>query len=358
MRTPLIVVTGVDETAMDSALMSLSWDLANAVVVRHRIDPRKQVLSRVVSDATGLIEHETTALDHACTSCALREDVLPTLERLAREHRWSAIVVGLPISMEAQQVTRAVSRDRRLARRLRLAQLVSAVAAADVVDTLLCDTALAERGLHTGPDDDRGVGEVACAQVEACDLVVLDGDPGPEGLDLVRALARPTAHVASGADSLDPTALLAGRHTPAAAEAWSFPIDETPLAPLTGSLAWRLDLCSPRPFHPERLLENVESLGAGPHRSRGCFWVPTRPGALQHWAGAGGQLSIGTTGRWGARTPLTRIVLTGLGPTPSDLPRAFEDLLLTPQEGLEDQRTWAVVEDGLEPWLGDVLDAA
>jgi hypothetical protein len=52
----LIVVTGVDETAMDSALMSLSWDLANAVVVRHRIDPMHQVLSRVVSDSTGVIE--------------------------------------------------------------------------------------------------------------------------------------------------------------------------------------------------------------------------------------------------------------------------------------------------------------
>lgn len=358
MRTPLVVVTGVDEVAMDSTMMSLSWDLGSAVVVRHRIDPVAQVLSRVVSDATGVLEREDIPLEHACTGCALREDVLPTLERLARERRWSAIVCGLPISMEAHQVAHAVSRDPRLARRLRLARLVTAVAAADVADTMLSDDSLVERGLHTGPDDDRGVGEVGCALVEAADTVVLDGDPGAEALDLVRALARPDAEVSTGADLLDPASLLVGRHAVAAAQAWSFPTDETPVPPLTDSRAWRLDLTSPRAFHPERLLDRIESLGAGPHRSRGCFWLPTRPGLVQQWAGAGGQLSIGGAGQWGRRAPLTRIVLTGLGPTPDDLVRAFEDLLLTPQEGLLDHHAWRVAEDGLEPWLGDVRHAA
>lgn len=358
MRTSLVLVTGVDEVAMDSVMMSLSWDLGNAVVVRHRIDPVEQVLSRVVSDATGVIERESTALEHACTSCALREDVLPALERLARERRWSTVVCGLPISMEADQVIHAVTRDPRLARRLRLARLITALAADDVVDTLLCDAALAERGVHTGPDDDRGLGEVACAQVEAADVVVLDGDPGLEGHDLVHALVRPGAEVAVGADVLDPHDLVAGRHPVDAARAWSFPTDDTPIAPLTASRAWRLDLSSPRPFHPERLLDGIEALGGGPHRSRGCFWVPTRPGVLLQWAGAGGQLSIGTAGQWGRRAPLTRIVVTGLGPACDDLVRAFEDLLITPQECLVDQLTWRVAEDGLEPWLGDVRDAA
>lgn len=358
MRTPLVLVTGVDEVALDSTLMSLAWGVPGAVVVRHRIEPVEQVLTRVVSDSTGVVDEAATTLEHACTSCVLREDVLPTLERLASERRWDAIVCALPLSMEADQVATAISRDPRLARRLRLAHVVAAVAGDDVADTLLCDAGLAERDLHTGPDDDRGLGEVACAQVELADTVVVDGAPGDESLALVRAVARPEAELVVGATALDPTALLRGRHEVLAARSWSMPDADTVVPSSTTSGAWRLDLRSPRPFHPDRLLDRIEALGAGPHRSRGCFWLPTRPGVVQQWAGAGGQLSIGSVGEWGRRTPLTRIVLTGLGPTPTDLPAAFEDLLVTPTEALLDARSWRVAEDGLEPWLGDVRHAA
>ena len=37
MRTKLVVVTGVAPLAMDSTLMTLAWDLPQAVSVRHRI---------------------------------------------------------------------------------------------------------------------------------------------------------------------------------------------------------------------------------------------------------------------------------------------------------------------------------
>jgi G3E family GTPase len=358
MRTPLVVVTGVDETAMDGALMSLSWGIADAVVVRHRIDPVTQVLSRVVSDATGVLDRAEVELEHACITCALREDVLPTLDRLARERRWSAIVSGLPVATEAQQVATAVTRDPRLARRLRLSRLVTAVPATGTADVLLSDATLEERGLQVGPDDDRGVGEVACAQVEVADTVVVDGDPGAEQAALVRALARPDAQVLLDCADLDPDTVLRGRHATSVAAAWAMPSDDRPAPAWTDGHAWRLDLSSPRPFHPDRLLDRVETLGAGPFRSRGCFWLPTRPGVVQQWAGAGGQLSIGSAGDWGRRMPLTRIVLTGLGPAPDELAAAFEDLLVTPEEALLDQRSWHVAEDGLEPWLGDLRDAA
>ncbi len=143
--------------------------------------------------------------------------------------------------------------------------------------------------------------------------------------------------------------------------AWVSPELDTRIPDLdepTAGLAWRLDLCSPRPFHPERLLDQVERLGSGPFRSRGSFWLPTRPDSLLGWSGAGGQLSIGGFGSWGRRTPVTRLVVTGLGSAPTELTAAFQDILLTPTEALLDQRSWRVLEDGLEPWLGDIRDVA
>jgi G3E family GTPase len=357
-RTPLVVVTGVDPVAMDATLMSLSWDLPRAVSVRHRIDPHSQVLTRTVSDAGGVLEQEHIQLEHACVSCALREDILPTLERLARDDRWSTIVAGLPTATEADQLAHLLSTDSRLARYIKLSSVLAAVGASDVVRDLLSDDPLHQRGVHTNPDDDRSLGEVACAQIEFADLVVLDADPGAQATDLVRALARPDVPVVTGADQLDAVAITARRHQRALTNAWCSPELATEIPGLDSDHAWRLDLCSPRPFHPDRLLDQIERLGTGQHRSRGAFWVPTRPGDLLEWSGAGGQLSIGSYSPWGRRTPVTRLIFTGLGTSPSELADAFEDILLTPAEALLDHRSWNVLEDGLEPWLGDIRDVA
>lgn len=353
-----MVVTGVDPVAMDATLLSLAWDLPRAVSVRHLIDPQTQVLTRTVSDATGVLEQQHLQLQHACVSCAIREDIVPTLERLARDDRWTTIVSGLPMATEAGQLAHILATDGRLARRLKLSSVVAAVGAGDVVRDLLSDDLLHERGAHTNPDDDRGVGEVACAQVEAADVIVLEADPGAEATELVRALARPDVPIVTGADRLDSSAVLSQRHQKSLTNAWCSPGLDVELPRLCSRHAWRLDLSSPRPFHPDRLLDQIERLGTGPHRSRGSFWIPTRPGDVLEWSGAGGQLSIGGYTRWGRRTPATRLIFTGLGAPPTDLAVAFEDLLLTPTEALLDQRSWKVVEDGLEPWLGDIRDVA
>jgi G3E family GTPase len=358
MRTPVVVVTGVDPVAMDTTLMSLSWDLPRAVSVRHRIDPQSQILTRTVSDASGILEQEHIQLEHACVSCALREDIVPTLERLARDGRWSSIVSGLPAATEATQLAHILGSNSRLARRLKLSSVVAAVGSGTNVSDLLSDEQLCQRGLHTNPDDDRGVGEVGCAQIEFADIVVLDADPGSEATDLVRALARPDVPLITGADQLDGTTISAQRHQRGLTNAWCCPDFEVGLPPLVGSRAWRLDLASRRPFHPDRLLDQIERLGTGAHRSRGTFWTPTRPGAVLEWSGAGGQLSIGSYSRWGRQDPATRLIFTGVGTPPADLAAAFEELLLTPTEAQLDQRSWDVLEDGLEPWLGDIRDVA
>jgi G3E family GTPase len=358
MRTPLVVVTGVDPTAIDAAMLSLSWDLPQAVAVRHVIDPESQVLTRTVSHAGGIVEREDITLEHACVSCALREDILPTLERVARDRRWSTIVAALPSGTEADQLGNILTTNSRLARHIRLSTIVAAIGGEHVVHDLLADDLLRECGWHTNPWDDRGVGEIACAQVEYADLVVVDREPTSQARDLLRALARPEVAVVSGFDQLDGTALLAHRHQHKRANAWCSPALEAELPPLGESQAWRLDLTSDRAFHPERFLDQIERLGTGEHRSRGCFWVPTRPGVALEWSGAGGQLSIGSYSSWGRSTPLTRLIFTGVGTAPIDLAAAFDELLLTPEEFRRDRHSWAVLEDGLEPWLGDIRDVA
>lgn len=360
MRVPVVLLSGVDPDAMAASMVGLQFDLPDAVALRHTIDVERGVLTRTVSDLSGVLETHETLLEHACVSCAIREDVLPTLERLARDGRWRSIVAHLPVGAEPAHLCAVLTWDTRLTRFLRVSAVVTALAAAGVERDLLGDDLLADRGQHTAADDRRGVGEVVAAMVEYADVVALDAPAAPRARALVRALARPGAVVVDGDHGLESRELTGRLHQHGRTEAWIEPARTGELPPLDGEGVWRLDLRSSRPFHPERLLDSLESLGAGEHRSRGCFWLPTRPGRVLEWDGAGGQLSIGDARPWGRHEPFTRVVLTGVGAAPAHLRPAFERLLATDAElrdGFADA-AWQVGEDGFEPWLGPIREVA
>lgn len=355
---PVVVVTGVDPAAMAATTIGLQWDLPRAVVAQHTLDADRSTLTRTVSDVSGLVEQQVLDLGHACVSCALREDILPTVRRLAASGRWGAVVAVLPVAADARQVGRALRAGVPGRRSLRLAGVLACVDGHRLSDNLLGDALLRERGLHTAYDDQRGVGEVAAAQVELADAVVVTGGLDAPERDLLRALVRPGTPLVDGPDHLDARRLLGGKHSTTAAEAWTHPVRRGPLRLARTDHVWTVDLVSDRPLHPDRLLRRVADLGGGPWRSRGCFWLPTRPGVCGVWDGAGGQLSIGPGEPWGSRRPLTRIVVTGMDDGAEDLHDAFEDILLTPAEIASRGQFWEVRTDGLEPWLGDIRRVA
>lgn len=359
MRVPVVLLSGVDPAAMATTMVGLQFDLPDAVAVRHHIDVDRQVLTRTVSDMTGVVEQHETLLEHACVSCAIREDILPTLERLARSGRWRSIVAHLPVGAEAAQVCRVLSWEARLARFLRVSAVVAALGAAAPVRDLLGDDLLADRGLHSSHEDRRGVGEVLASMVEYADTVVIDGATEPVARGLVAALARPGVPIVEGCHDLDGATLGGRLHEHTRTEEWTSPVRRDALPAVRTEGVWRLDLQSLQPFHPDRLLESLGGLGGGVHRSRGCFWLPTRPGRAVTWAGAGGQVSIGNHGSWGRHTPFSRIVITGVGAAPAHLRPVFDEILVRSGEpGSRERPGPAVVEDGLEPWLGPIRDAA
>lgn len=356
--TPLVLMTGVAVEAMEAATIALQWDLPDAVVVRHRIDVAAGLLRRTVSDVTGVVERADVDVAHACVSCAIREDIIPTLERLSAQGRWGCVVAHLPVAAEATQICRVAAHDSDRLRGLRVAAVVCAIDGPRTVDDLLGDELVCERGVHTSDDDRRGVGEVCAAMVEYADVVTVVGDAGIAEQELLRSLARPDAPVLAGDAALDPAGLLAGLHEPSATESWVTPARRKPLPALDSEHVWRLELASDRPFHPGRLYENVEHLGGGPRRSRGCFWLPTRPNSMCVWDGAGGQLSIGAQGRWGRRRPLTRIVVTGMDDGRAEIETVFRHCLLSETEHTIRGSYWEVMDDGFEAWLGDIRSTA
>lgn len=355
---PVVLVTGIAPDPMAAATIALQWDLPAAVVVEHRIDAKTARLRWVVSDVTGVLEQVEIDLAHACVSCAVREDVVPTLHRLATAGRWDFVIAHLPAGAEAAQVCRVAACRPPGEASLRIHGVLAALDGDRAVEDLLGDALLAERGLASSAEDVRGVGEVGAALVEYADVVALTGRPGAAEVDLVRALARPDALVLPDGAQLEGRLFLTGRHRHEATESWVARVRRAELPPSSGEHVWTLDLSSWRPLHPERLQAAIEDLGGGPRRSRGCFWLPTRPGELCVWDGSGGPPSIGSAGGWGRGAPITRITVTGIDDGAAEISAASEHCLLTDAELGTRGTIWEVVQDGFEPWLGAIRRVA
>lgn len=352
-QIPVILVTGIDPQSMAALTIAVQWDLPNSVVVRYDVDGGREVLVRTVSDQRGLIQRHVIDIAQACLNCAIRGDLVETLERLGAQGRWGAIVAQLPAATDAAGICRVIGYDPQAAPHVRLSAAVVALEGGAVGDDLLGDDLLIERDLPVREDDERGVGETAAALVEYADLVVAAGLTSA-GRGLLHALVRPGVRVVESAADVAVAELLVGLHLHERSEEWVQVVRRDLLADRGAEGTWQVDVSSPRPFHPDRLRERIEDLGRGRRRSRGCFWLPSRPHQVCQWDGAGGMVSIGVADDWAEGDQLTRIVIVGTDDGREVLADAFADCLLTDQELAERGRYWEVDSDGMEPWLGPV----
>ncbi|MFI2104419.1 GTP-binding protein [Isoptericola sp. NPDC019693] len=367
----LSVLVAVDPVLRDAAAASLTLDAPDVVVVRHDLVPAAGALRRVVVDASGVLEDETVPLEHACVSCSVREDAVPTLARLAGDGRWHHLVLALPVTAEPLPVAHALAAQAEpggALEGLRLAATVGVVDLDTLEADLLGDDLVDERGLALTDDDQRPVGEALAAQLEQVDVVVTSGG-SPTGSGLVERLRAADGERVDGLHDLEPAVLTGRTHAPAAAERRAHPLGTPGSRPGhhrrgrdPHDRSWSLLLRSDRPFHPERLLAHVEDLGTGPVRSRGVFHVPNRPDSACLWEGAGGALCVADLGTWDAvaagHRPVTRILVVGAG-EPHEaravhdrILDAFGEALATADEVADGGLRWLGREDVLAPWLG------
>ena len=347
---PVAVVTALDEVLRDALVASLLLDEEGLLALRYEVAEDSSALRRIVVSAGGVLEDELVDLAHPCVSCAMREDAVPTLARLAGCPETCGLLLAPPLSADPSVV---VGTLRSHESGWQLASAVAAAPADCAAEDLLGDDTLAERGLRWADGDARSVGEALAAQLEYSDLLVLAGEPDGAGAELVEHLRAPEQRVARDPFTLTAREVLGGRHDQSAALRRRDARCVEPYGGPTEHGTWTLDLHSQRPFHPERLLGNIEALGGGRLRGRGRFWVPDRPDAICQWDGAGGQVSIGAVWRAGRELPTTHLVVTGQDR--ADMPRvrdAFGRSLLTEAEWAEGLAPWLGAEDTLAPWLG------
>ncbi|WP_460115872.1 zinc metallochaperone GTPase ZigA [Pseudomonas sp. H2_D02] len=259
-------------------------------------------------------EEKLVEMSNGCICCTLREDLLEEVGQLAREGRFDYLLIEstgisepLPV---AETFTFRDEEGRSLADVARLDTMVTVVDGVNFLLDYHAAESLASRGETLGEEDERSITELLIEQIEFADVILIskiDLISQREREELIAILERLNTHarivpMVMGqvplASILD-TGLFDFQRA-AQAPGWlqalrGEPVPETEEYGIA-STAYR----ARRPFHPERFFTFIDRPWPNGRllRSKGFFWLASKPEEAGSWSQAGGLMRYGFAGRW------------------------------------------------------------
>ncbi|SFZ78112.1 zinc metallochaperone GTPase ZigA [Chitinimonas taiwanensis] len=262
-------------------------------------------------------EERLVEMSNGCICCTLREDLLIEIRRLAAEGRFDYLLIESTGISEPLPVAETFTfRDEHGQSLSDIARLDTMVTVVDVYNFLRdygSEDSLAARGETLGEEDQRGVVDLLIEQVEFCDVLVLN--------KLDQASAEQLAQLEHILHALNPRARICHSEFGAVAldqvlDTGLFDFEAAANAPgwlqtLRGearseseeygisSFVYR----ARRPFHPQRWWQMIQREWPGVLRSKGYFWLASRPDFVANWSQAGPLARHGAAGIWWAAVP-------------------------------------------------------
>ena len=336
-------------------------------------------------------EEKLVEMSNGCICCTLREDLLKEVRNLAEQGRFDYLVIEstgisepLPV---AETFTFSDEEGVSLSDVAVLDTMVTVVDSVNFLRDYEEAKFLQETGEFLGEDDERSVADLLVDQVEFADVILLNkidlaGDEQVERLKAILKTLNTDAKVIPvqhggvelgeviGTRRFDferaqqaPGWLkeMRGEHIP---ETEEYGI---------GSFSY----LARKPFHPEKFFEFLHATeGYGKLlRSKGYFWLATRPEFAGQWSQAGGIARYGFGGRFWSAVPRLHwpedadylesieksweepfgdmrqeLVFIGQGLDERRIRKALDDCLLTEDELLKGRGFWETLPDPFPDW--------
>lgn len=335
-------------------------------------------------------DEKLVEMSNGCICCTLREDLLIEVNRLAKEGRFDQLVIESTGIAEPLPVAETFTFDgddgMSLSDVARLDTMVTVVDGFNFLKDYTSADSIQSRGESLGEGDVRNVVDLLIDQIEFCNVIILnktdliDKVQQQKLVAIIRSL-NPDARIVhaqfgvvpleevlnTGLFDFDKAAQapgwlkeLRGEHTP-----------ETDEYGIT-SFVFR----ARRPFHPARFAQVMEGSLDGVVRSKGYFWLASRPEYAGSWSQAGGVARQGLAGSWWVSMPKERwptdeeslgyirsvwvegvgdarqeLVFIGMGMDEDLLRARLNDALLTDREMAEGLAKWIFYPDPIEAWF-------
>ena len=310
-------------------------------------------------------DEKLVEMSNGCICCTLREDLLLEVNRLAREGRFDQLVIEstgisepLPV---AETFTFEDESGESLSAVARLDTMVTVVDCYNFLhDYESCDS-IQSRGESLGEGDERTVVDLLIEQIEFCDVLVLnktdliDAEQCERLFAILRSL-NPRALIETASFGAVPLERVLNTGLFNFADAAQAPgwmqelrgshVPETEEYGIS-HFVWR----ARRPFHPQRFWALFSNTLPSVVRSKGYFWLASRPAFAGNWSQAGGVSRQGLAGSWWVSVPRER--------WPQDEESLLE-IMRNWQDGIGDARQ-ELVFIGMEmdeEWLRQQLDSA
>jgi G3E family GTPase len=261
-------------------------------------------------------EERLVEMSNGCICCTLREDLLKEVERLALEGRFDYLLIEstgigepLPVAQTFSYVDESNGID--LSTVSRLDTMVTVVDASRFIADFTSGETLQDREITDMEDDRRTIVHLLTDQIEFANVIVLNK------IDLVNEVHRgtirtllkkmnPEAMVLEAEKGRVPLKYILNTGLFNFEEASTRPdwVEELQKEHVPETEEYGISsfvLRSQRPFHPERFWKYVnEDWPENVIRSKGMFWIASRPDDALTWSQAGTNLSTDRAGVWWA----------------------------------------------------------
>lgn len=270
-------------------------------------------------------EEKLVEMSNGCICCTLREDLMIEVEKLAKMNKFDYLLIestGISEPIPVAQTFSFATGDELydLTQFSKLDTMVTVVDAFNFFKDFGSADTILDRGMTDDQEDDRSIVNLLTDQVEFANVIILNKSDlvTEEQLGLLEKTLyklNPTAKIIRTTHSqIDPGEILnTGLFDYEIAEQSAGWQKELELAqkgiahsPETeeygiGSFVYQ----NARPFHPQRFLEYVSrDFPTTIIRSKGVFWIASRPDKAILWSQAGGSLKAEIYGRWWASVPM------------------------------------------------------
>ena len=270
-------------------------------------------------------EEKLVEMSNGCICCTLREDLMIEVERLAKENRFDYLLIestGISEPVPVAQTFSFVDEENNidLSRFSYVDTMVTVVDAFNFFKDFGSPETLMDRDLTNIEGDYRTIVNLLTDQIEFANVIVLNKADlvSEDTLSVLRAVIKklnPTAQLINSEFSkVDLKYILnTGLFNFEEAEqsaGWIEELKKDEHTPETeeygiGSFVYR----SKRPFDPVRFWQYVQQkFPSNIIRSKGLFWLASRPDQALIWGQAGGSLRADSAGVWWSSMPFQKRV--------------------------------------------------